>query len=394
MTTLVLHPLDTLFFRDGRPYNQDDPGQVEAASFFPPHPPTLVGAIRAALARAMGWSDGPWSSELKESLGDGVDWQQGDGQLGRLRFTGPYVLKGRKPLFPAPLCLVRGKNRRGEHIIGRLAPGEKIECDLPDPEKSVRLPAMPNRTDVEGWRVFEHTWLTLDGTERVLNGEAPERPQIFKADQIWQAERRIGVQRDTQTRTTKRFEAEEGEPAKGALYASAHARLAQDVTLAVEVEGLSDVALDGSLAPVGGEGRSVWIEQRDDEIQLPHAPDLAPDQDGMLRYTVVLVTPADLDDKWPGPGDRLAGSTGEALPGEIVSACVGRAIMVGGWDGAARRPLPLRALIPAGSVWFLEAKTEEAEAARSWHGRAIGRSTGWGFGRVLIGRWAPAGEET
>lgn len=39
MTTLVLHPLDTLFFRDGRPYNQDDPTQAEAASVFPPYPP-------------------------------------------------------------------------------------------------------------------------------------------------------------------------------------------------------------------------------------------------------------------------------------------------------------------------------------------------------------------
>jgi CRISPR-associated protein (Cas_Cmr3) len=27
MTMRVLHPLDTLFFRDGRPYNQDDPAK-------------------------------------------------------------------------------------------------------------------------------------------------------------------------------------------------------------------------------------------------------------------------------------------------------------------------------------------------------------------------------
>lgn len=394
MTTLILHPLDTLFFRDGRPYNQDDPGQVEAASLFPPHPPTVVGAVRAALARALGWSDGPWNDGLKKSLGDGVDWQQGDGQLGRLSFAGPHVLKDNKPLFPAPLCLVKGKSSQGDDIISQLVPGQEVECDLGD-LKTVRLPAVPNRTDVESWKVLERTWLTVDGMERVLNGEAPEESHIFKADQIWQAESRVGIQRHEETRTTKRFASqEEGEPAKGALYAAAHARPAQDVTLAVEVEGLPDVCLSKNSAPLGGEGRSVWIDQTAAKLHLPEAPDLHPDKDGVLRYTVVLVTPADLGDKWPGPGDSLEGTGGNALPGYVVSACTGRAIAVGGWDSMARRPLPLRPLIPAGSVWFLEAKASEAQAVKLWHDLAIGRATDWGFGRVLIGRWTPAGEDT
>ena len=46
----VLAPTDTLFFRDGRPYNQDDDGLAHARSLFPPHPSTLTGALRAALA--------------------------------------------------------------------------------------------------------------------------------------------------------------------------------------------------------------------------------------------------------------------------------------------------------------------------------------------------------
>jgi CRISPR-associated protein Cmr3 len=392
MTMLVLHPLDTVFFRDGRPYNQDDPGQVEAASVFPPYPPTVVGAVRAALARAMGWTGGAWGDELKNALGDGVNWQEGEAHLGSLRFAGPYALKDGKPLFPAPLCLVKGKSSHGDDVIGQLAPGQEVECDLGGLGK-VRLPAVPNRTDTEGWKVLERTWLTADGMERVLNGETPEKSHILKADQIWQAESRVGIQRHTETRTTMRFVSqEEGEPAKGAIYAAAHARPAQDVVLAIEVEGLPDVSLGKNLAPLGGEGRSAWIEQQDGKVDLPKAPALRPDKEGVLRYTVTLVTPVDLGDAWPDSGDHLNGAA--ALPGRIVSACLGRAIPVGGWDGLANHPLPLRPLIPAGSMWFLEAKTEDAAAAASWHGRAIGRATGWGFGRVLVGRWAPAGEGT
>lgn len=408
MTTLVLHPLDTLFFRDGRPYNQDDPGQVEAASLFPPYPPTVVGAVRAATARAMGWPDSAWDAA---ALGDGVDWQVGDEALGPLRFSGPYILRNGEPLYLAPLNLVAGKGEGGADLITYLAPSSQaLDTDV----GAVCLPA-PIEAG-RGFKTLEGLWINGTAMAQVLSGqplgpdwnivsEILRTPDKFRESSVhpnwvapqrrlWQLESRVGVERDGQTRTTKRFEQKDGEPARGALYATAHVRPARDVTLAVEVEALPEVALGGSLAPVGGEGRSIWIEQRDDGIQLPQAPDLAPHQDGVLRYTVVLVTPADLDDKWPGPGGRLAGSTGEALPGKIVSACTGRAVMVGGWDSMARGPLPLRPLIPAGSIWFLETRAEEANAVRSWHGRAIGRSAGWGFGRVLIGRWAPAGEET
>jgi CRISPR-associated protein Cmr3 len=376
MTILVLHPLDTFFFRDGRPYNQDDPGQVEAASLFPPHPPTVVGAVRAAVARAMGWPGAAWDTA---ALGDGVNWQAGDESLGRLRFSGPYILRNDEPIFPAPLNLVARKDEGSADLITYLAPsGKPLDTDI----GAVCLPA-PIKTG-RGFKPLEGHWLDAKAMTLALSGAELTPDQMLPGSRLSQAELRIGIQRDMARRTT----------AERALYAAGHVRPARDVTLAVEVEALPGVALGGSMAPVGGEGRSAWIEQREDEIQLPRAPDLAPDKDGALRYTVVLVTPADLDDKWPGPGEYLAGPTGEALPGKIVSACTSRAVMAGGWDGAARRPLPLRPLIPAGTIWFLEAMAEEAEAVRSWHGRAIGRSTGWGFGRVLIGCWLAAGEET
>jgi CRISPR-associated protein Cmr3 len=376
MTTLVLLPLDTLFFRGGQPYNQDDPGQVEAASLFPPHRPTVVGAVRAAASRAMGWPDHAWDTA---TLGDGVDWQAGDEALGPLRFSGPYVLRDGEPLYPAPLNLVAAMEEGSTNLITYLAPsGKPLHADI----GAARFPG-PIKAG-QTFKTLDGFWLGARAMALALNGGELSADQAVHGSHLSQAEPRIGIQRDTASRTT----------AERALYAAAHVRLAQDVALAVEVEGLPDVSLGGSLAPLGGEGRSVWIEQRDKKIELPQAPDLAPDKDGVLRYTVVLVTPADLGDKWPGPDDSLAGSTGEALPGRIVSACTGRAVMAGGWDGAARAPLPLRPLVSVGSVWFLEARAEDAQAARSWHGRAVGRSTGWGFGRVLIGRWPAAEEET
>lgn len=385
MTTLVLHPLDTLFFRDGRPYNQDDPSQAEAVSVFPPYPPTVVGAVRAALARAKGWPNAQWPTA---ELGDGVNWQQGDGPLGPLRFSGPYVVKDNEPLFPAPLCLVRGKTKNGgADVIGRLIPGEPLDCDL---ASRVCLPVVKDRSDVEGWKVLEDAWLKAAGMQRVLDGSVPDpREDVLKADEIWQREPRAGIQRHPEKRVTMRFEPQDGEPAKGALYAAAHVRLCPGVALAMTLEhGGGD--LPHALAPLGGESRSAWLEALDRPVELPKAPNLQAEADGKLRYTVIHITPADLGEDWPGPGETLGDAQGQKLPGRILSACIGRPVRVGGWDGIKKQPLPLRPLIPAGSVWFLEASAEEAKTLGNWHGRAIGRATGWGFGRVLMGRWSAA----
>ena len=382
MTLLVLHPLDTLFFRDGRPYNQDDPGQAEAASVFPPHPPTVVGAVRAALARAMGWParHGTRRSSATESIG-----RQATAHLAHVASRDPMFFATANRCFRRRFAWFKEKTATVGALSTGSHPASRSNAILGPracPPRRVELARTASRR--------RRPWLTLDGMKRALKGEGLDQSHIVKSDEIWQAEARVGVERDVSTRTTKRSKPEDGEPAKGALYAAAHVRPAKDVAFAVEAGGLPDVSVDGKLAPLGGEGRSAWIKQRDEKIDLPEAPELESGDDGVLHYTVTLITPADIGEEWPGPGDRLAG-TGGALPGKVVSACTGRAVAVGGWNGLARRPLPLRPLVPAGSVFFLEAKADEAQAAAGWHGGAIGKAVGWGFGRVLIGRWAPAG---
>src|SRR5690349_13361517 len=52
-TLLLFDPLDTLWFREGRPFEQMDEGLAEARAVFPPSPATLAGAIALAAARAI-----------------------------------------------------------------------------------------------------------------------------------------------------------------------------------------------------------------------------------------------------------------------------------------------------------------------------------------------------
>lgn len=374
MTTLVLRPHDTLFLRDGRPFEQGDQEQAATAGIFPPYPPTVVGAMRAALARSKGWRPGrAWPTDL----GSGVDWSQGDGPAGPLRFTGPFVLRGHTPLFPAPLCLL--VKRAGETVgaVARLAPGNPLDCDL----GTISLPKPLARLD--GGRAPEDIWIDGDGLTTLLDWGDPNRESLVPQDALWKTEERVGIARDEKTRAT----------GEGALYAAAHVRLrdkgSDPVALAVRLDGGDADSIIGTQAPLGGEGRSVWIEAGG-AIDLPKAATLKPDADGALRYTVVLLTPAffgDAEEDWPRPGGPIRDGAGAALPGRAVSACVGKPVPVGGWDGINRTPLPLRPLAPAGSVWFMEAAAGDADAVRRRHGTGIGRGTAWGFGLALIGRW-------
>jgi len=78
-----LSPVDAWFFRNGRPFNRGE-NSGAGETLFPPTSSTVIGALRATLARQLGWTGkGPWKQEQIEVLGDRQD-------LGGLQFLGPF----------------------------------------------------------------------------------------------------------------------------------------------------------------------------------------------------------------------------------------------------------------------------------------------------------------
>jgi CRISPR-associated protein Cmr3 len=362
-----LTPLDTLFFGDGSPFNAGEAGQMEVVGTFPPSPSTVAGALRAAFARQLGWSGYQWTEDIIAKLGKGLD-------LGPLRFSGPYLTKDGAPLFPAPLHLLRSKE-----YLTWLKPGETMRTDIGDARLGdarlgdARLPTPEKRHDpsgeeIKGFKPLEDAYLTREAMEQALSGELPNPGDIKNADRLWASESRTGIQRDAETRTTK----------EDALYQIVHVRPKRGVALVMGVEGYEGPV--PSLATAGGEGRMVGVEHN--SFSLPRPPELVTES-GTLRYTVTLVTPARLTgDGWRTPGAALDG-----LPGSVVSGCVGKPIMIGGWDSVKREPLPLRPHVPAGSTWFLEARESEKEKIIEHHGGHLGEDAEWGYGQILIGVW-------
>jgi CRISPR-associated protein Cmr3 len=355
-----IEPLDTLFFRDGSPFNAGETGQMEIRGVFPPTPTTVAGSLRAAFARQLGWEEGAWGANIISRLGNGD-------HLGPLRFRGPYLARDGEPFFPAPLHLLRAG---GTDHISRLKPGDdELQTDI----GVVRLPEAEKRDSVEGetgsFKPLENAYLTSEAMREVLNWELPGKDGIIPSDRLWSSEARIGILRDRETRTTK----------EDALYQTVHVRLERGVGLLMGVDGYEGSTPE--IATLGGESRMVSLE-RCDRFALPEAPDIQP-SGGSLRYTVTLITPARL----PDDGRREPGRPPGALPGNVVSACVGKPVVIGGWDSVNRCPKPLEPHLPAGSMLFMKAREDEKEEVLERHGTHIGERTEWGYGQILIGAW-------
>lgn len=342
--------LDTLMFRDGRPFNQMDAGASEATSVFPPHPPTLVDALRAMLWQNLGGTKDDWDNA---KLGNGTNWQD-PGTLGPLRFGAPQLMLNGAPVFPSPLHLVEAEDQEGKKELTFLEPTGPYTCDL----GKVMLPSAGN-ADLNGIKTLSDHWLTLEGMDAVLSGVVPEAKQQIRQTDLWRMESRVGIGINPKTHITT----------DGQLYMASHVRMADKATLRVTLDGWCGPAGFAQLRPVAGEHRVAFVSSKS-----KHA---APQQfapTGGDRFCIIAlspVVPTDLDN---------GRSTILGLPeGDIVSACIGKVVPIGGWNSQDRKPVPFKSCLPAGSVWFLEAGAVIPET--------IGEASAWGFGQIMIAKW-------
>ena len=367
-------PLDSWFFREGTPLFAGAAPLEDVATLFPPHPPTAAGALRAALATARGWSGaGRWPEAFNRVLGDGPD------DLGALSLDGPFLLRGDRPLFRVPRHLV-GKKKDGEWRPGALLrPGPPVMCDLGD---SARLPRPdPAAGDPLTFANAPGHWLTPAGMNAVLKSELPASGDVVSNDSLWSVEPRVGLQRDGETRAA----------VEGMLYSARHARPKRGVALGLRVSGLpSDWAPPfGRAVPFGGESRLAECAEWKPDLGIRMSSALRKDA---RRVALIALSPLDID------ADIAAGARAlDALGGaRVVSACLDRPARVGGWNSLARRPLPMRGVLPAGSVLFCE--TENPPAARDAIAAGgglvrVGARRKWGFGLAACAAWRDV-EET
>jgi len=368
---IQLGPVDSWFFRDGTPFTAGSTPQDSVNSLFPPYPPTIVGALRVALALDRGWNGrGRWPSQLNAVLGNGPE------DLGKLSFDGPFLIQDQKPLFRVPRHLLGSIESQGWIPGNLLRPGLPVNCDLGD---GVELPEMPS-TDGEpaNLKPVADQWLTQDGMNAVLRGHMPDRSHVVPSKCLWSPEARTGLERN-EHRTAK----------ESRLYSTWHVRPHTSVSLGARISGLPPTwSPPRRLVTLGGESRLAeckpWDVEAELKLMMPLDVIAAKE-----RLTLVALSPLDVGEEVV-LGRRPLEICG--VPGlgalDVVSACLQRPQRIGGWDSLRRCPLPLRSILPPGSVLFCRLSEPPSIKMRSSCNMAhVGSRQEWGFGLVALGLW-------
>lgn len=363
--------LDTLFFRDGRPF--DAANRVASGL---PSPQTLAGALRTALLTKHDFDFAAFSKHrhekatLREAL-EANPMPREHHWIFDLRFRGPWpalLVDGNvEPLLPVPATLLRADGAKGGP--GKWYCGQPLPADLAE-----RLCPKDNLLPV--WSAAEEDaehpggFLTLSGVQRFLDGGLPTDGDWFQNDMVYSHDSRTGIQIDMHQLTAE----------TGQIYGINLLALQSKLFFYAEIihDQARDVAncLDAPI-PFGGEGHYVTA-------QPIHAAQWPKNDASRERSLWLLASPAPFD-----VGKDKKAWMPDALPGnQLRSAAAMTPLPVSGWDVARSAPRPTRFAAPAGSVYFVEGN--RPLEFNSLCGDKDCVAEGWGY--ALQGVWNISGD--
>lgn len=397
MNVWLIEPFDPLVARDGRPAAVP---HFRTVAF--PYPSMVAGAVRTR----MGSQNGAFSlpSDALEELKEKV-LVQGP-LLAELDANGGEVSQW---LAPAPRDAVFLRDEGGGTILKRLAPRPLATDEAMDSlrenglvplgiQKAGRAYGKPpdKIPSFWNWSDFE-AWLKAPEERRGLTPSSlgiEPLPVETRAHLAIQPGERVGI--DGMLFQTSGLRFLQSGPSRLSPRRFALSLRCERATVAGR-----DLFLKEEIAPLGGERRLArWSPASKTWPQMPEVVRERIVATGRAR--LVLLSPAVFKN------GALPGWNGQPWPSEglvsatVRAASVPRPTVVSGWDLAASnapgkpkgRPKPTRRLAAAGSVYFLDLKSEAAEDIRRWCDQTwfscvsdIEQDRRDGFGLAALGTW-------
>jgi CRISPR-associated protein Cmr3 len=377
MNTYLITPHAPLVLRKGKSTR----GERADDSFLFPLPGTVAGMLRTA------WAD----AENKE-FGDAEKQACGGHLLARIKDG-----KIDSVLFPKPADAYYAKEGDKPKRLFRLMPGELPKdwgCDLPHDKLQ---PVFVDKNAGEAKSVDGPEWWDKSIMEQWLSGGKPEQVDELGA-KAFPTDTRAHVKMDAQTRT--------GE--SGHLFRSSGVDLMnprKEPSDDLDKRGWQkhrygllarfSQEIDDGLVRLGSGGRLSGLEKKseawwgftDHPLLKPKLQQLK--QGGKLR--LILVTPAVFENGWLPDGidkDTLEGEI-HGVKLTLKAAALNRWQPLAGWDMAAKKYKPTRRMVPAGSVYWFEIKSEPPTdwAEKLWLTSICGKDHNDGFGLVVPGVW-------
>lgn len=336
---IKLKALDTLFFRDGKPFTMGE--DTWASGIFPPAPSVFYGSLRSAyiaqnlnqysvrelIAKTEKLKIKHISFEVYAKIMDSKKSEKGQ-------------------YFPLPKDLVAQKKVSDEEEYQRKEENIHKTYKLQLSKKSLALSS--NQTPLflqspfEGEEVKEvdNGIIHSLAFRKYLQGRDEDFFEGRELDKFLSNEPKVGIGRDDITHTTT----------EGLLY-RVGMRRPKEVQIIIdfeEIEGLS-LASSGFLK-VGGEGKSVAYQLSKSLDITFKMTKLADDE---ATFKLYLATPALFKNGWqPSQIFETAG-----VDVELMAAALGKPVNIGGFDMDKKRPKPMLRAVPAGSVYYYQLKS-------------------------------------
>jgi CRISPR-associated protein Cmr3 len=412
LLSLIIEPLDTLFFRDGRPFGPADHGASGL-----PVPQTFAGMIKT---RLMDISD--VKPHEMHNLWDNPNHPEH--WISCVAVRGPWLAdiekQNRNLYFPSPVNFVKvewkEKNEEGKEIrksklalLNPLRPDPDI--DLPgwttphDEYKNMRpLIYLGKQVKVEP----AGGYVTLEGMRRILCNEIHDEdinfPECIKKEELFDFEERTGIGIEPETQSTQ----------EGMIYSARHLRLNKGIGFYLEI-GFEKPDFDteienklknafpeeGVILPLGGEGRRV-LARKTVSVEFPSIAERPENQANKEEggFATYLISPVIFYEK------EQSGRLSWLPPpiGDLIAASAPKPLAISGWDlagtaesGNKAHPKPTRFAVPAGAVYFWKDGKNAPEGREpvpnicQLSENKLDRAAGWGM--ALKGVWKYEGKE-
>lgn len=327
MTSFQIDAIDTLFFRDGKPFSMGE--ETWANGLFPPYPSTVYGMLRSLhfathlneLSSANTIVDPTLALALKGYI------------LGLSKDTGEF-----NTAFPIPNDLyAEGREKPNQATLFRCVARpseEKIISDYP----------FDYVLETQGQKKIQ----TLGGKALLTGSEftnylsdAQDQYDIEWLSHYMTEEPKVGIGRDYHTRSS----------AEGKLYRVAMNRPAGEkgsLQLLLKFEGLR--LADFGISRFGAEGKAI-------EYQLTDFPEVSTSVTTQDKYfKIYFATPAIFKEgAYP-----LSWLLNHGL--KLLTGASGKPEYIGGFDLKKVAPKPMLKAIPAGTVFYVKIEDEKKAA--------------------------------
>jgi CRISPR-associated protein Cmr3 len=343
--TIEISPLDTLFFKNPKPFNAGDESWSDG--IFPPTPSTIYGALRSIYFR-----NNPHELEKANTKDDPTK---------ELKIRKIYLKISQNYYFPLPLDIVKDKDKEKDFYLLNI---EKRNI-LSNLSLKNLLIIDKNIERVENFYIEKNSF--LDYIENIENsftlGNNIENISNYLKD-----EPKIGIKIDKSTKTVE----------EGYLYRIDLKRLDR-AKIVVEFEGLK---IDSKLIKLGGEGKMATINYIED-LEIITPPNLN------KIFKLYFLTPAIFDKGWLPKWidkDSLEGEY-KGLKLKLLTASIGKYKLIGGFDMKENRPKPMYRAVSEGSVYYFELLNGDKEKViELLHNQAISdKLANEGYGITFIG---------